>query len=89
MTSQEFKKYVYQLAKEIGVSQHISSIHLRKMKNKIASCSSKGRLTFDPNILDLPIETKKEIIIHELLHLRYPNHGKMFNLMLKHYSNLK
>lgn len=86
MTSQEFKKYVYQLAKEIGVFQHISSIHLRKMKNKIASCSSKGRLTFDPDILDLPVERRKEIIVHELLHLRYPNHGKMFHLMLKFYT---
>lgn len=87
MTSQEFKTFVYQLAQEIGVSHRISSIHLRKMKTKIASCSSKGRLSFDPDILGLPFERRKEIIIHELLHLRYPNHGKMFKLLAKFYEN--
>ncbi len=57
-------------------------IHIRKMNKKWASCSSKGRLTFDPSILDLSNRERAEIVLHELIHLRYPNHGKMFNLML-------
>ncbi|MEM4134467.1 MAG: M48 family metallopeptidase [Candidatus Micrarchaeia archaeon] len=88
MTAQEFKTYVYQVAQEIGVSQHISSIHLRKMKTKIASCSTKGRITFDTSLLEYTDQQKiKEIIIHELLHLRYKNHGKMFKMMLNYYIN--
>jgi hypothetical protein len=28
----------------------------------------------------------EEVIIHELLHLKYPNHGKMFRLFERVYS---
>lgn len=57
------------------------------MKNKFASCSSKGRLTFDVSILQESKKMVDKIIIHELLHYRYPNHGKMFKLMFNNYYN--
>ena len=79
----DFKSEVYQLAKEIGVN--VTEIHMRKMRNKWASCSSRGRLTFDPAILRMPDRKRYEIVLHELLHLRYPNHGKMFKTMLDLY----
>jgi predicted metal-dependent hydrolase len=55
------------------------------MKRKWASCSSRGRLTFDKKLLDEPEEVRVKVILHELLHLRYPNHGKMFKLLLDYY----
>ena len=81
MTSRkEFKKSVRTLSDDIGVD--VREIHIRKMKRKWASCSSGGRLPFDPSLLAQPEETKLKAVLHELLHLRYPNHGRMFNLML-------
>lgn len=85
MTEKEFKEYVLGWAEKIGVKDKISSIQLRDLKTKLASCSSKGRLTFDKSILHNDTETVQEIVIHELLHLRYQNHGKLFKLMLKTY----
>lgn len=85
MNKTRFKKYVLEWAEKIGVSNKITSIQLRKMKTKLASCSSKGRLTFDISILEKNSKEMDEIIVHELLHLRYPNHSKMFNLILKNY----
>ncbi|NMB49072.1 MAG: M48 family metallopeptidase [Bacteroidales bacterium] len=79
----EFKKDVLTLAKEVGVEP--KEIHIRAMKRKWASCSNKGRLTFDETLLDKPKEIKYKVILHELLHLKYPNHGKMFNSLLKTY----
>jgi hypothetical protein len=55
------------------------------MKHKWASCSSKGRLTFDKTLLDQPEKVRTKIILHELLHLKYPNHGKMFKSLLATY----
>ena len=82
MTSRkEFKQSVMALSEDIGVD--VKEIHIREMKRKWASCSSRGRLTFDPSLLAQPIETSLRAILHELLHLRYPNHGRMFNLMLE------
>ncbi|MCS7204061.1 MAG: M48 family metallopeptidase [Leptospiraceae bacterium] len=88
-TRESFKSYVLKWAQKIGVANKIMSIHLRPMKKKIASCSSKGRLTFDPGILKESQEKMDYIIVHELLHLRYPNHGKMFKLLLKIYLKKK
>ena len=83
ITPEEFKQDVRAWAKEIGVEP--KEIHLRKMKRKWASCSSKGRLTFDVSLLDEPKESRLRKILHELLHLKYPNHGRMFNLLLNIY----
>lgn len=83
ITPEEFKQDVRAWAKEIGVEP--KEIHLRRMKRKWASCSSKGRLTFDPSLLKEPKESRLRKILHELLHLKYPNHGRMFNLLLNIY----
>ena len=80
MRPDDFKAEVRQISKEVGVE--IKEIHLRKMTQKWASCSSRGRLTFDPELLTRPREERMEAVLHELLHLRYPNHGKMFRQML-------
>jgi len=83
ITHEEFKQDVRAWAKEIGVEA--KEIQFRKMKRKWASCSSKGRLTFDVSLLDEPQKVRFKTILHELLHLRYPNHGEMFNLLLNAY----
>ena len=81
MSRKKFKSNVLALSAEIGVE--VKEIHIRGMKRKWASCSSSGRLTFDPSLLTQPDEVRLKAVLHELLHLRYPNHGKMFNLMLE------
>ena len=83
ITRAELKNEVLILAKQIRVKP--KEIHIRKMKRKYASCSSGGRLTFDPSLLKEAISSRTEKILHELLHLRYPNHGKMFKRLLKVY----
>ena len=83
MTTEHFKQDVWNWATKIKVSP--KEIHIRKMKNKWASCSSKGRLTFDVEVLDLSPQKRNKIIVHELLHLRYPTHNKMFHRMMERY----
>ena len=62
-----------------------NEIQIRKMKRKWGSCSSKGRLTFNLSLLDKNNDFIREVIIHELLHLRYEKHDKLFNNILKIY----
>lgn len=83
MGPDELKQEVISWANEIGVAP--KEVHIRKMKRKWASCSGKGRLTFDVSLLDEPEETRSRAIVHELLHLRYPTHGRMFNTLLTTY----
>lgn len=84
MTVKDFKKEVLDCAKRIDVKP--KEIHIRLMKRKLASCSSRGRLTFSFELLETSAEVRRHVIIHELLHLKYPNHGRMFKLLLNLYS---
>lgn len=76
-----FKAEVSSWAKKIGVEY--KEIHIRQMKHKWASCSSRGRLTFDTELLLEPADFRAEVIVHELIHLKVPNHGKMFRSLVK------
>ncbi len=78
-----FKSEVSAWAKKIGVEP--KEVHLRPMKKKWASCSSKGRLTFNTDLLGEPASFRREVIVHELLHLKLPNHGKVFRSLLRAY----
>ena len=78
-----FKTRVKQWAQKIGVS--IRSISLRTMNRKWASCSTAGNLTFDKTLLDLPIHLQDYVIVHELIHLKVPNHSQLWQcLMMAH-----
>ncbi len=45
----------------------------------------KGCLTFNVEFLELQCELRDYVIVHELMHLSVPNHGKLWkSLMLAH-----
>jgi len=79
-----FKAEVCAWAERIGVRPR--EIRIRPMKRKWASCSSNGRLTFDLDLLRQPSKVRAEVIIHELLHLKLPNHGRLFRALLETYK---
>ncbi|WP_084584772.1 M48 family metallopeptidase [Thermus tengchongensis] len=78
-----FKAEVRAWARRIGVEPR--EIHIRPMKRKWGSCSSRGRLTFNRELLRQPARMRAEVIIHELLHLKIPNHGRIFRALLRAY----
>lgn len=77
------KVEVHAWARRIGVAPH--TIHIRPMQRKWASCSAKGRLTFDVALLRQPARFRAQVIVHEVLHLKVPNHGKLFRALLRAY----
>lgn len=83
ITKFDFKKEVTNWSEKLELEP--KEIHIRKMNKKWASCSSKGRLTFSFSLLDESYEKRAKAIVHELLHLRYPEHNKMFNRLLSAY----
>lgn len=83
----DFKKQVAEWVEELEVKP--KEIHVRSMKKKWASCSSKGRLSFSFALLNQPCDFRAKVIVHELLHLKYPNHSKMFNSLLITYLDKK
>ena len=80
---QEFKNRVRQYAKEIDVS--VRSLTFRTMHNKWASCSTNGVFHFNDELLELDKKIGIYVIVHELLHLRVPNHGKLWKSLMRCY----
>ena len=48
------------------------------------SCSSKGNINLNLNIVRLPSVLQDYILLHELCHLRHQDHGHAFHLLLEH-----
>ncbi len=86
ITKEELKRDTMILADIINVKPRL--IRIASMKHKLGSCSPKKIVTFNVSVLSMDRPQRTEVIVHELLHLRYKNHGKMFNVMLKHYLDL-
>lgn len=81
-----FRSEVAAWSRRIGVFPR--EIRLRPMKRKWASCSTNGRLTFDVALLRAEPRHRAEVIVHELLHLKVPNHGKLFRRLANSYLAL-
>lgn len=55
-----------------------SQLRVQKMTRKWASCSTAGWITLAEDLLSMPRPFQQIVIVHELVHLQIPNHGKLF-----------
>lgn len=78
-----FKAHVSQWADRIRV--HPRQLRLQRMRRKWASCSTRGTVSFSTEVLSQPPAFREYVIVHELLHLKVPNHGKLFKSLLRAY----
>ncbi|HZM06550.1 MAG TPA: M48 family metallopeptidase [Candidatus Saccharimonadales bacterium] len=60
-------------------------IRIQQMRRKWASCSTSGTVSFSTEVLAQPAAFREYVIVHELLHLKVPNHGKLFKTLLRAY----
>jgi hypothetical protein len=52
------------------------------MRNKWGSCSTKGTITLAKDLAEKESRFQDYVIVHELLHLRVPNHGRLFKALM-------
>lgn len=80
---EELKSCARAWAKTIRVQPR--RIQAQQMTTKWASCSLGGTVTFSTDLLEREREFGEAVIVHELLHLVAPNHGKLFRSLLRSY----
>jgi hypothetical protein len=59
-----------------------TQIRVQQMTRKWGSCSPAGRVTFARELLVEGKGFREYVIVHELLHLRLRNHGRLFRSYL-------
>ena len=57
-------------------------VRIRDMTRKWGSCSTSGTITLATDLGHEQIAFQDFVIAHELLHLRVPNHGKLFKALM-------
>ena len=55
------------------------------MRRKWGSCSLKGTVTLAADLLDEDSSFQDYVIVHELLHLRVRDHGRLFKALMTTY----
>jgi predicted metal-dependent hydrolase len=83
ISKEQFKAEVASWAALMKVEP--AEVHVRRMTRKWGSCSTSGRVTLSAALLAEPYDRRKEVIVHELLHLKVPKHGKLFKSLLRAY----
>lgn len=57
-------------------------VRVQEMSRKWGSCSSRGTVTLAADLVDQEERFQDFVIVHELLHLRFPTHGRLFKALL-------
>ncbi len=76
----KFRQRVWCWAEKIGV--RLRQVRIQSMRRKWASCSTRGTVSFSRDLLRRTRRFQDEVIVHELVHLRVPNHGRLFKRMV-------
>lgn len=80
---ERLKRQVSEWAERMGVKP--ARVQVQEMRIKWASCSNSGRLCFSTRLLRQPAAFREQVVVHELLHLKVPNHGRLFRALLRSY----
>ena len=57
-------------------------VRVQRMTRKWGSCSTSGIVTLAADLADQDSDFQNFVIAHELLHLRVPNHGRLFKALM-------
>jgi predicted metal-dependent hydrolase len=83
ITLEQLRHRIIQWIQKLDVKP--KEVHIRLMRNKWASCSTAGRVSFSRELLRQKPSFRDYVIVHELLHLQVPNHGKLFKSLMNAY----
>ncbi|WP_310428502.1 SprT family zinc-dependent metalloprotease [Chamaesiphon sp. VAR_48_metabat_135_sub] len=63
-------------------NEHTTGIELRTMSKRWGSCTPNGKIFLNPLLISATKDCIDYVIIHELCHLRFPNHSPSFYRLL-------
>lgn len=76
----DLKRRVLAWSAKLRVNPRV--VRVQTMRRKWGSCSSRGTITLASDLAEREARFQDYVIVHELLHLRVPNHGRLFKALL-------
>jgi predicted metal-dependent hydrolase len=56
----------------------VTRVTIRNQRSRWGSCSRSGTIALNFRLLQMPAAVREYILLHELMHLRHPNHSRRF-----------
>lgn len=78
--AQELKRRAMAWAVKLRVNPRL--IRVQEMSRKWGSCSAAGTVTLAADLVKQHARFQDFVIVHELLHLRFATHGRMFKALM-------
>ena len=78
--AQELRRRTLTWALKLKVNPRV--VRVQAMRRKWGSCSSAGTVTLASELLDQELRFQDYVIVHELLHMRYSSHGRIFKALM-------
>jgi len=85
LASKLIKEKTGDLAKKYNL--HYGKVGIKNQSSRYGSCSGRGSLNFNWQIILFPVDKFEHVILHELTHLTVKNHSKAFWEQLAIYDN--
>ena len=64
------------LAARLGLT--VARVTIRDQRSRWGSCSAKGHIALNFRLLLMPADVREYVLVHELMHLKQPNHSRRF-----------
>jgi len=78
--AQQLRRRVLTWALKLRVNPRV--VRIQKMRRKWGSCSSAGTITLASDLATRTRAFQDFVVVHELLHLRLPSHGRLFKALM-------
>lgn len=78
--AQDLRRRALTWAVKLRVNPRV--VRIQEMRRKWGSCSSAGTVTLAADLVNQDQRFQDFVIVHELLHLRYSTHGRMFKALM-------
>ena len=56
----------------------VARVSVRNQRSRWGACSSRGVITLNWRLIQMPPSVSDYVILHELMHMRQPNHSRRF-----------
>jgi predicted metal-dependent hydrolase len=70
------------LAWAVRLKVNPREVRVAQMNDRWGSCSHSGEITLAADLAQMEARFQDYVIVHELLHLRVPTHGKLFKALM-------